>query len=141
MGQLANHLGERDKGKLPSQPVRNPKVFLIRNSSNPAHVQAIVTLRSRRQVDNQVVELEEDLNGQEGEKSGNKEEKDVEPSIATPIVKILLGHLYLKCLILRDYKCLRKEGSLRTFWRCSSRSKSISHFWTPSNKYLHMPSS
>ena len=26
-GQLANHLGERDKGKLPSQPVANPKAF------------------------------------------------------------------------------------------------------------------
>jgi hypothetical protein len=25
MGQLANHLGERDKGKFPSQPVTNPK--------------------------------------------------------------------------------------------------------------------
>jgi hypothetical protein len=25
MGQLANHLGERDKGKLPSQAVSNPK--------------------------------------------------------------------------------------------------------------------
>ena len=37
MGQLANHLGERDKGKLPSPLVPNPKVFAIRNSSNSAH--------------------------------------------------------------------------------------------------------
>jgi hypothetical protein len=38
MGQLANHLGERDKGKLPSQPVNNPKACNIRNSSNQEHV-------------------------------------------------------------------------------------------------------
>jgi hypothetical protein len=34
IGQLANHLGERDKGKLPSQVVNNPKACSIRNSSN-----------------------------------------------------------------------------------------------------------
>jgi hypothetical protein len=47
----------------------------------------IATLRSGRQVDNQVVEPKEDLIGQEGEESGNKEERDAKPSIATPIVK------------------------------------------------------
>jgi len=51
MGQMANHLGERKKGKLPSQPVPNPKLqFGVGSSSNLAHgqehVQAIVTLRS-----------------------------------------------------------------------------------------------
>jgi hypothetical protein len=34
MGHLANHLGERDKGKLPSQSVNNPKACSIGNSSN-----------------------------------------------------------------------------------------------------------
>jgi hypothetical protein len=38
-------------------------------------------------VDNHVVDPEVDTAGQEGEVSGNKEERDVEPSIATPIVK------------------------------------------------------
>jgi hypothetical protein len=51
------------------------------------YVHVIVTLRSRRQVDNQVVELEVDLARQEGEEGDNKEERDVEPSIVTPIVK------------------------------------------------------
>jgi hypothetical protein len=37
MRQLANHLGERDKGKFPSQPEPNPKVFAIGNSSSSAH--------------------------------------------------------------------------------------------------------
>jgi hypothetical protein len=46
MGQLANHLGERDKGKFPNQPVTNPKAH------GQGHAIAIVTLRSRRQVDN-----------------------------------------------------------------------------------------
>jgi hypothetical protein len=33
VGQLANHLGERDKGKLHSQPVNNPKACTIGKSS------------------------------------------------------------------------------------------------------------
>jgi hypothetical protein len=60
MGQLANRLGERDKGKLPSQAVNNPKACSIGNSSNQEHVQAIVTLRSRKRVDNKVVNPEAD---------------------------------------------------------------------------------
>jgi hypothetical protein len=38
MGQLANHLGERDKGKLPSQAVNNPKACCTGKSSNQEHV-------------------------------------------------------------------------------------------------------
>jgi hypothetical protein len=60
MGQLANHLGERDKGKFPSQAVNNPKACNSGNSSNQEHVQAIVTLRSGKRVDNKVVNPEED---------------------------------------------------------------------------------
>ena len=48
--QIASHLGERENGKFPSQPVPNPKAFTIGNSSNSSHgheqVQSIVTLRS-----------------------------------------------------------------------------------------------
>ena len=51
------------------------------------HVQAIVTLRSGRQVDNHVVDSEVDTTGQEREESGNMEERDAKPSTATPIVK------------------------------------------------------
>ena len=67
IGQIANHLGEREKGKFPSQPEPNPKEFAIGNSSNSAHgqehVKAIVTLRSRRQVDNHLVDPEVDTAG------------------------------------------------------------------------------
>jgi hypothetical protein len=34
MGQLTNHLGARDKGKLSSQVVNNPKACNIGNSLN-----------------------------------------------------------------------------------------------------------
>jgi hypothetical protein len=34
MGQLANHLDERDKGKFPSQPMANPKAFMVGNYSS-----------------------------------------------------------------------------------------------------------
>jgi hypothetical protein len=81
---LANHLGERDKGKLPSQSVNNPKACNIENSSNHEQVQEIVTLRSRKQVDNQVVnpkadhaEPKDDLAGKKGQdcqKGENKKE-------------------------------------------------------------------
>jgi hypothetical protein len=47
----------------------------------------IVTLRSGRQVDNHVVDLEVDIAGQKEEANGNKEEIDAEPSTATPVVK------------------------------------------------------
>ena len=94
IGKIANHLGEREKEKFPSQPVPNPKAFTIGNSSSSAHgqeyVQAVVTLRSRRQVDNHVVEPKVEpvrQEGQEGEESGNEEERDVELSIAMPIMK------------------------------------------------------
>ena len=56
VGQLANHLGERDKGKLPSQPVNTLKACTIGNSSTQEHAHAIVTLRSGRRVDNHVAE-------------------------------------------------------------------------------------
>ncbi|XP_059438764.1 uncharacterized protein LOC132171460 [Corylus avellana] len=56
-------------------------------SATMEHVQAIVTLRLGRQKDNQVVEQEEDPAGQEGEECGNKEKRDANPSIATPIVE------------------------------------------------------
>jgi hypothetical protein len=90
MWQLANHLDERDKGKFPSQPVTNPKACMNAKSSNQEHAYAIVTLRSGKQVNNQVTEPEANLagkEGQEGKEGDNKEERDAEPSTVTPIVK------------------------------------------------------
>jgi hypothetical protein len=90
MGQLANHLGERDKGKLPSQAVNNPKACSIGNSSNQEHVQEIVTLRSGKIVDNKVVNPEADHVEEKepkGEEGDDQKERDSEPSTITPIVR------------------------------------------------------
>jgi hypothetical protein len=96
IGQLANHLGERDKGKHlpdslhPSQAMNNPKACNNGNSSNQEHVQAIVTLRSGKRVDNQVVNPEADHTKEEKQKeeeSDNQKEGDAEPSTVTPVVK------------------------------------------------------
>jgi hypothetical protein len=50
-------------------------------------VQAVVTLRSGRQVDNQMVLPEENPAAQEGQGSGSTEEKDAEPSTAIPTIE------------------------------------------------------
>jgi hypothetical protein len=101
VGQLANHLGEKDKGKFPSQPVNNPKACTIRNSSNQEHAHVIVTLRFARSVDNHMAEPESDHAepesyhvvepksapvGQEEKETDHKEERGAEPSTVTPIV-------------------------------------------------------
>jgi hypothetical protein len=83
IGQIEYHLGEREKGKFPSQPVPNPKALTIGNSLNSAHgheqVKSIVTLRSGRQVDNKVGQEEEDHVEPQGKESvGDKGEK-IEP--------------------------------------------------------------
>jgi hypothetical protein len=93
---------KRDKGKFPSQLVTNPKACMSGNSSNQDHAHAIITLRSRKQVDNHVAEPESDhakpeadhvvepkaaLAGQEEKESDNKEERGAEPSTVTPIDK------------------------------------------------------
>lgn len=88
LGQMANQLGEREKGKLPSLPVPNPRLQFQGGSSSNAvqgqeHVQAIVSLRSGRQVDKQVGLPKENLVAQQERRSGGTKEKDVEPSTAT----------------------------------------------------------
>jgi hypothetical protein len=93
VGQLASHLGERDKGKLLSQPVNNPKACTIGSSSTQEHAHAIVTLKSGRRVDNHVAQPEADreaepttdLERQEEKESDKKETTDVEPSTVTPM--------------------------------------------------------
>jgi hypothetical protein len=73
--------------------VPNPKLQFHGGSSSNAvhgqeHVQAVVTLRSGRQSDNQVVLSEENPATQEGQGSGSTEEKDAEPSTTTPTIEI-----------------------------------------------------
>ena len=83
---IASHLGERKKGKFPSQPVPNPKAFTIGNFAKSSHrheqVQSIVTLRSGRQVDNKVGQEEEDPVVSQGKEKGKDKRGEVEPSRA-----------------------------------------------------------
>ena len=53
MSQMAKQMNEREKGKFPSQPVANPTASPS-NPSSSAQLNAIHTLRSGREVDNQV---------------------------------------------------------------------------------------
>jgi hypothetical protein len=49
VGQIANTLNRREKGKLPSQPVVNPKgLYMVNETSHLEQVQAITTLRSEK---------------------------------------------------------------------------------------------
>jgi hypothetical protein len=59
VGQLTNALNQRKEGKLPSQPVTNPKGHFmvdgsVSDSTSHEQVQAVTTLRSGRVVDNKV---------------------------------------------------------------------------------------
>jgi hypothetical protein len=61
MGQMANTLNRREEGKLPSQPVVNPKgLYMVNETSHLEQIQAITTLRSGRVVDNHVEEKKEE---------------------------------------------------------------------------------
>jgi hypothetical protein len=77
--------------------MNNPKACSIGNSSNQEHVQAIITLRSGKRVDNQVVDPEavhadpktdhaeeEEPKGEEGD---NQKEGNAKPSTVTPVVE------------------------------------------------------
>jgi hypothetical protein len=73
--------------------VPNPKLQFHEGSSSNAvhgqeHVQAVVTLRLGKQVDNQVIHPEENPAAQEGQGSRSAEKKDAEPSTATPTIEI-----------------------------------------------------
>jgi len=142
IGQIASHLGEREKGKLPTQPVPNPKLqFHEESSSNAVHGQAVVTLRSVRQVDNQVVLPEENPATQEGQGRGSTEEKDTEPSTATPTIEIPPRSFVPKAPYPDRLLAPKKGGKFEDIWRYSNKCRSTSRSWTPSSKCHLTPSS
>jgi hypothetical protein len=58
---MANTLNRREEGKLPSQPVMNPKgLYMVDEETSHQHVQSITTLRSGKLVDNQVGKKKEE---------------------------------------------------------------------------------
>jgi len=62
MGQMANTLNKSEDGRLPSQPVANPKGHYMVEGGTSDHQQVldITTLRSGRRVDNHVQEKEDE---------------------------------------------------------------------------------
>ena len=78
MGQITNQVVEREKEKFPSQPVPNPKGQFFTNNPtsstyNQNQVQSIITLRSGREIENQV-----DVPNDENMKKVNEEENQEE---------------------------------------------------------------
>jgi hypothetical protein len=109
VGQLASHLGERDKGKLPSQPANNPKACIIENLSTQEHAHAIVTLRSGRRVDNHVAEPKADHEAKPTTNLVRQEErvtrrwKEMLSHLQSlPLTRTFRGRLSQKPHILRD---------------------------------------
>jgi uncharacterized protein YgiM (DUF1202 family) len=95
VGQMANTLNRREEGKLPSQPVVNPKGLYMVNeeTSHHQHVQSITTLRSRKLVDNKVedrkdehTEVSETLQRDKGKQVINDTSSSADPSSETPYV-------------------------------------------------------
>src|SRR3954471_18409069 len=88
IGQLAAQTSEREKGKLPSQTITNPKTQCnLASSSTPnEQVQAITTLRSGRQIDNNVVNPDFVQEQTEEGDAGNKEvqTEDSPPELKLP---------------------------------------------------------
>jgi hypothetical protein len=53
VGLMANTLNRKEEGKLPSQPVVNPKgLYMVNEETSHEHVWSITTLRSGKLVDN-----------------------------------------------------------------------------------------
>ena len=86
MSQLATSMSERERGTFPSQPVPNPKnqnansnqVHVVQDS-NLTQLNAITTLHSGKQIDNQVVNPN-DLPKTSLDAS-NESEQNVEPNV------------------------------------------------------------
>jgi hypothetical protein len=95
----------------------NPKLQFHGGSSSNAvhgqeHVQAVFTLRSERQVDNQVVLPEENPSAQEEEGNGRIEEKDAESSTTTPTIEIPPKYFVPKAPYLDRLLAPKKGGKL-----------------------------
>jgi hypothetical protein len=91
---MANTLNRQVEGKLPSQPVVNPKgLYMVNEETLHQHIQSITTLKSGKLVDNQVgykkdehIEVSETLQKDKGKLVINDTSLLVEPSSETPYV-------------------------------------------------------
>jgi hypothetical protein len=89
-----NSLNRREKGKLPSQSVVNPKgLYMVNETSHLEKVQAITTLRSGKLVDNQVedkkdehTKVSETLQRDKGKQVINDTSSSADPRSEAPYV-------------------------------------------------------
>ncbi len=88
IGQLASNLSHREDGKLPSQPISNPKGAYVAECSsseqNPQHVvevKAVTTLRSGRVIDNRVGEIVQPINTGTSQKELKKRYESGDPEV------------------------------------------------------------
>ncbi|KAI5683156.1 hypothetical protein M9H77_04384 [Catharanthus roseus] len=86
IGQLANAISRREEGRLPSNPIENPR------TNYHEQAKAVITLRSRKEVDNKVGEPIKDNELNENE----TEEIDIE----TKIEKNLLHYQLWKMIMI-----------------------------------------
>jgi uncharacterized coiled-coil protein SlyX len=92
--QIANTLNRREEGKLPSQPVVNPKgLYMVNETSHLEQIQAITTLRSGKLGDNQVedkryehIEVSETPQRDKGKQVIKDTSSSADPSSKTPYV-------------------------------------------------------
>lgn len=96
MGQIANSLNRREEGRLPSQPVKNPKgQYEVEHSqaSDSYHEQAkaVITLRSGREVETRPEEdkVKEKSSPNKSKDSGDekvpKRKKAIPPTSSSPV--------------------------------------------------------
>ena len=91
---MANTLNKREEGKLPSQPVTNPKgLYMVNEETSHQHVQSITPLRSGKLVDNQVgdkkdehIEVSETLQRDKGKQVINDTFSSADRSSEAPYV-------------------------------------------------------
>ena len=83
IGQLANSMSKREEGRLPSQPMNNPKgqFMLEQQTTSNEHVQAITTLQSGKQIENPVgVDVREDKDQEKISNPENDETLETPPN-------------------------------------------------------------
>ena len=81
IGQLANSMSKREEGRLPSQPMNNPKgqFMLEQQTTSNEHVQAITSLRSGKQFENRV-----SVNVREDKDQGKVSNPETDETVETP---------------------------------------------------------
>ncbi|XP_062166943.1 uncharacterized protein LOC133873227 [Alnus glutinosa] len=128
IGQIANHLGEREKGKLPSQPLPNPRLQ-FQGEVHPMLCRGknmFKPLSHLGQEDKWTTKwffLKRTLLHSKSKEVAALRKKM--RSHLQPLLRPLLGRLYLRRSTLTDYLRPIKEGSSRTFWRKTNVPKKV----------------